>query len=79
MVRRQAAEAENQAILAAWLHAEEPRTTGGVSSMSSTLTQRNKAAAAAFSKAAAKEDADRARWHGTDRLRDPTHGSFLGR
>lgn len=61
MVRRQAAEAENLAILAAWLHAEAPRTTGGVSSMSATLTQRNKVAAAAATAAAAKEDADRAR------------------
>ena len=59
MVRRQVAEAENQAILAAWLHAESPRTTSGVTSISSTLAQRNKAAAAAL--AAAKEDGDRAR------------------
>jgi hypothetical protein len=59
MVRRQVAEAENQAILAAWLHAESPRTHGGVTSISSTLAQRNKAAAAALSAAAAKEDGDR--------------------
>ncbi len=59
ILRRQVAEAENQAILAAWLHAESPRTTSGVTSISSTLAQRNKAAAAAL--AAAKEDADRAR------------------
>jgi hypothetical protein len=61
MVRRQVAEAENQAILAAWLHAESPRATGGITSISSTLAQRNKAAAAAHSAAAANEDADRAR------------------
>jgi hypothetical protein len=61
MIKRQVAEAENQAILAAWLHAESPRTTSGVTSISSTLAQRNKAAAAALAAAAAKEDADRAR------------------
>jgi hypothetical protein len=61
MVNRQVAEAENQAILAAWLHAESPRTTSGVTSISSTLGQRNKAAAAALAAAEAKEDADRAR------------------
>ncbi|HWD51480.1 MAG TPA: hypothetical protein VG412_03705 [Acidimicrobiales bacterium] len=61
MVRRQVAEAENQAILAAWLHAESPRTTGGITSISSTLAQRNKAAAAALSAVAANEDPDRAR------------------
>jgi hypothetical protein len=54
IVKRQVAEAENQALLAAWLHAESPRTTGGVASISSTIAQRNKAAAA-------KEDSDRSR------------------
>jgi hypothetical protein len=59
MVRRQVAEAENQAILAAWLHAEAPRTTGGVTSISSTLAQRDRAAAAALS--AANEATERTR------------------
>jgi hypothetical protein len=61
MVRRQVAEAENQALLAAWLHAESPRTTGGVTSISSSLAQRNKAAAAVAASAAsaANEDPER--------------------
>jgi HPt (histidine-containing phosphotransfer) domain-containing protein len=61
MVRRQVAEAENQALLAAWLHAESPRTTGGVTSPSSSLAHRNKEAAAALLAMEAQEDADRAR------------------
>ncbi len=61
IVRRQVAEAENQALLAAWLHAESPRTTSGVASISSTIAQRNKAAADAEAAAAAKEDSDRSR------------------
>jgi hypothetical protein len=59
MVRRQVAEAENQALLAAWLHAESPRTTGGVTSISSSLAHRNEAAAATLSASAANEDPER--------------------